>query len=320
MRGGMDFFAKSKKNPGWMAINLQSDGVRVAHVTRSTGNRPSVERVAFYPADILPLPELLERMAKELQIGRYQCSTLLAPGEYQLLSVEAPNVPPDELKTAIRWKLKDLLDFHVNDATIDVLDVPVEKNVPVRNHSMYAVAAHNQLIQQRQTLFAGAKVPLSVIDIPEMAQRNISELVAPEGRGLAMLSFDAQGGLLTITFSGELYLSRRIDVPLATLENADTDQKTTQFERIALELQRSLDHFDRQYHFAPVAKLMLAPLGNLSLELQTYLAANLYIPVELLTLDMVLDIARIGELGSAQAQRAYFMTIGAALRYEEKVL
>jgi MSHA biogenesis protein MshI len=320
MRGGMDFFAKSKKNPGWMAINLQSDGVRVVHVTQATDHRPSVERVAFYPADILPLPELLEKMAKEMQVGRYQCSTLLGLGEYQLLSVEAPNVPPDELKTAIRWKLKDLLDFHVDDATIDVLDVPVEKNTPARNHSMYAVAAHNQLIQQRQTLFANAKVPLTVIDIPEMAQRNISALVAPEGRGLAMLSFDARGGLLTITFSGELYLSRRIDVPLSTFENADTDQKNAQFERIALELQRSLDHFDRQYHFAPVAKLMLAPLGNLSLELQAYLAANLYIPAELLTLDMALDIARVEELGSAQAQHDYFMTIGAALRHEERVL
>jgi MSHA biogenesis protein MshI len=316
----MDFFAKSKKNPGWMAINLQSDGVRVVHVVRATDSRPSVERVAFYPADILPLPGLLEKMAKELQVGRYQCSTLLDFGEYQLLSVEAPNVPPDELKTAIRWKLKDLLDFHVNDATIDVLDVPVEKNAPARNHSMYAVAAHNQLIQQRQTLFADAKVPLTVIDIPEMAQRNISALVAPEGRGLAMLSFDARGGLLTITFSGELYLSRRIDVPLPTFENADTDQKNAQFERIVLELQRSLDHFDRQYHFAPVAKLMLAPLDKLSAELQAYLAANLYIPVELLTLEMALDIARVDELRSTQAQHDYFMTIGAALRHEEKVL
>lgn len=303
-----------------MAINLQSDGVRVVHVMRAADSRPSVERVAFYPADILPLPELLEKMAKEMQVGRYQCSTLLALGEYQLLSVEAPNVPPDELKTAIRWKLKGLLDFHVDDATIDVLDVPVEKSAPVRNHSMYAVAAHNQLIQQRQTLFANAKIPLAVIDIPEMAQRNISALVAPEGRGLAMLSFDARGGLLTITFSGELYLSRRMDAPLSTFENADTDQKNAQFERIVLELQRSLDHFDRQYHFAPVAKIMLAPLGNLSSELQAYLAANLYIPVELLTLDMALDIARIEELGSEQAQHAYFMTIGGALRHEEKVL
>lgn len=316
----MRFLSKTKKVPGWMAVSLQGDGICVAHAIRAAGARPSVERVAFYPSDILPLPELLEKLAKELQAGRYQCSTLLGAGEYQLLSVEAPNVPPDELKTAIRWRLKDLLDFHVDDATIDVLDVPVDKNAAVRNHSMYAVAARNQLIQQRQALFDEAKIPLSVIDIPEMAQRNVSALLAPEGRGLAMLSFDAQGGLLTVTFDGELYLSRRIDVSLSQLTQVDSEQQNAHFDRITLELQRSLDHFDRQYHFIPISKLVLAPLPLAAAGLQQYLASNLYVPVETFAFDAVLDISRVEELVQPEAQQRYFSTIGAALRHEEKVL
>jgi MSHA biogenesis protein MshI len=320
LRYGMRFFTKTRKNPGWMALSLQGDGICAAHVVRTTGGRPSVERVAFYPNDILPAAESLEKLAKELQLAHFQCSTLLGAGEYQLLSVEAPNVPPEELKTAIRWRIKDLLDFHVDDATIDVLDVPMDKNSPSRNHAMYAVAARNQLIQQRQTLFADAKIPLCVIDIPEMAQRNVSALLAPEGRGLAMLSFDAQGGLLTVTFGGELYLSRRIDVPLSQLTQTSGDQQNGPFERITLELQRSLDHFDRQYHSIPVAKLVLAPLPASASELQSWLASNLYVPVETFTLDSVLDVSRVAELKDPQAQQRYFMTIGAALRHEEKLL
>jgi MSHA biogenesis protein MshI len=320
LRRGMHFFRKTRKSPGWMAVSLLQDGICAAHVVRAPGSRPTVERVAFYPNDILPAAESLEKLAKELQLAHFQCSTLLGAGEYQLLSVEAPNVPPEELKTAIRWRIKDLLDFHVDDATIDVLDVPMDKNSPVRNHAMYAVAARNQLIQQRQTLFSDAKIALSVIDIPEMAQRNVAALLAPEGRGLAMLSFDAQGGLLTLSFGGELYLSRRIDVSLAQLTQADADQQNSQFERITLELQRSLDHFDRQYHSIPVAKLVLAPLPTTAAALQASLAANLYIPVEACTLDSVLDVSRVPELSDPQAQQRYFMTIGAALRHEEKVL
>ena len=306
-----------------MAISLEAGGICAAHVVRAPGAKPRVEHVAFYAGDTQSMPALLETVAKELQAAHCQCSTLLGSGEYQLLSVEAPNVPPDELKTAIRWRLKDLLDFHVDDATIDVLDVPVDKNAPVRTHLMYAVAARNQLIQQRQTLFADAKIPLTAIDIPEMAQRNMSALLAPEGRGLAMLSFDAQGGLLTVTYGGELYLSRRIDVALSQLTQiaqADGEQQRVQFERIALELQRSFDHFDRQYHFIPVAKLVLAPLPAAAVELQSYLASNLYAPVETLALDSMLDVSRIPELKDPQAQWRCFMTIGAALRHEETVL
>ena len=278
---------------------------------------PAVTLAASYAFVRDSAVEALETLAKELHISRYHCTTLLASAEYQLLSVDAPNVPADELKTAIRWRLKDMLDFHIDDATIDVLDVPADKNASVRNRTMYAVAARNSLIEQRQNWFAEAKIPLSVIDIPEMAQRNISALLEPEGRGVALLSFDTDGGLLTVTYGGGLYLSRRIDVTLSQLVQSDDGQRNACYDRITLELQRSLDHFDRQYHFIALSKLVLAPLGDTAGGLQEYLAANLYVPVEALNLDTVIDFSRVPELKNLQAQQHYFMTLGAALRQEE---
>ncbi len=316
----MGFFTKTKKNPGWMAIGLQADGVCVAHVTYPPASKPVVERVAFYPADAFSAVQAVEKLSKELHAHHYQCTTVLEGQEYQLLSVDAPTVPLEELKTAIRWRLKDMLDFPIDDATIDVLDVPVDKAVAGRNKSMYAVAARNPLIQQRQNMFLDAKVPLSVIDIPEMAQRNVSTLLEQEGRGVALLSFDSRGGLLTVSYAGELYLSRRIDVSLAQLQLRDTEQRNACYDRITLELQRSLDHFDRQYHFINVAKLVLAPAGEAGHGLQSYLATNLYIPVENLDLGTILDLSKVAELHQSDVQQRYFMSIGAAMRREETVL
>jgi MSHA biogenesis protein MshI len=208
----------------------------------------------------------------------------------------------------------------VDDATIDVLDVPVDKDAPVRTRSMYAVAARNQMIEQRQALFADARIPLVAIDIPDLAQRNISALLEPEGRGIALLSFDNDGGLLTITYGGELYLSRRIDVTLPQLTQTAEDGVANLFDKITLELQRSLDHFDRQYHFITLSKLMLAPLEGQAQRLQDYLASNLYTPVESFRLDTVLDIAKVPDLNTVGMQQQYFFTLGAALRLEETVL
>lgn len=315
----MGLFKKTKKIPGWMAICLQKDGICAAHIKRMPAALPTVEALAFYPADTESWPEQLGKLAKELRAERYRCTTTLAPNEYQLLSVEAPNVPADEIKTAIRWRLKDMLDFHIDDATIDVLDIPADKNAPVRNHSMYAVAARSELIQQRQDLFAAARAPLKVIDVPDLAQRNISTLAEVAGRGVALLSFDADGGLLTVSYSGELYLSRRIDVTSTQLLQSDGDQRTAHYDRITLELQRSLDHFDRQYHFITLSKLLLAPLGAAAGSLQDYLSTNLYMPIESLDLESVLDISRVPELKSPEAQQRYFMALGTALRHEEGV-
>jgi MSHA biogenesis protein MshI len=316
----MGLFTKDKRATGWMSIVLHDDGIRAVHVQRLHNSKPAVEWISSFPLTKSGDDKPLEKMAKELRASRYECTTLLASTEYQMLSVEAPAVPQEELKTAIRWRLKDMLDFRVDDATIDVLDVPFEKDTPARNHSMYVVAARNQVIAQRQAWFIDAKIPLKVIDIPDLAQRNISTLLEVEGRGVALLSFDADGGLLTVTYSGELYLSRRMDVTLAQIVKAAGEDKLALFEKITLELQRSLDHFDRQYHFISVSALQLAPLGSVNTGLADYLASNLYLPVESIKLETILDLAKVPELKSEDLQQRYFLALGAALRVEERVL
>jgi MSHA biogenesis protein MshI len=301
-----------------LTVSFHRDGICAGRVQRVRDAKAVVELSSFYPSNASLSAESLEKVSKDLKAANFLFGTMLSGGEYQMLTVDAPNVPQDELKTAVRWRLKDMLDFHVDDATIDVLDIPVDPNAPSRAHSMFAIAARNALIQARQGLFAEAKVELNVIDIPEMAQRNISALLETEGRGLAMLSFDGDGGLLTITFKGELYLSRRIDVTLPQLLEPDTDKQQTCFDKITLELQRSLDHFDRQFNYVNVIKLLLAPTGAQGLH--EYLAANLYMPVEAMGLEDVFDLSKAPALLDVEQQQRFFLTLGAALRHEEVVL
>jgi len=149
-----------------------------------------------------------------------------------------------------------------------------------------------------------------------MAQRNISARLEIEGRGLAMLSFDAQGGLLTVTYGGELYLSRRLDINTKDLDSQNLQARDASFERISLELQRSLDHFDRQHNYITTAKLVVAPLGEVAIFLQQYLSSNMYLPVEILDLAQLVNIDKIPELKSAERQRVFLSVIGAALRQE----
>jgi MSHA biogenesis protein MshI len=226
-------------------------------------------------------------------------------------------VPADELRTAVRWRLKDLLDFPVTDATIDVFDIPVDANAPVRpQHNLFAVAARNAVIGPRQKLFDQARVALEVIDIPEMAQRNLSAMLEPEGRGVALLSFGHDGGLLTVSYKGELYLSRRIDIALEQLLDSDHERKHQAFDRITLELQRSLDHFERQFSFISVSKLVLAPSAVTGLD--EYLSSHFYVPVDSLDLNDLFDLTRVPALADKAVQQRFFLPLGAALRFEEQ--
>lgn len=311
----MGLFAKAKKHEGWLATSFSAEGVCAAVVKRRADDKPLVQAAVMYPGRKPLAAATLEKVNRDVHAQSYRNTTLLGAGEYQILTLDAPNVPPEELKTAVRWRLKDMLDFPAADATVDVIDIPADKNGPGRAQSLFAVAARNNAVAQRQALYGECKITLSVIDIPEMAQRNIAGLMETPGRGLAMLSFDGEGGLLTVTFDGELYLARRIDVTVAQLADTSDAQRQQYYDKITLELQRSFDYFDRQFHFISVARLVLAPSGSDGLH--AYLADNLYMPVEALDLTALFDFSRVPDLLSAAGQARFFLALGAALRQEE---
>lgn len=246
--------------PGWLAVELDEKNVHVAHVLPD-GRRPSVafaETREWNPTE----PKSLEKIAREFGARRFRCTTLLKPAEYQILLVEAPAVKRDELKPALRWRIKDLLDYHVDDATLDVLDVPLPGSAAQRTHYMYAVAARNETVRATVERFQSAGFPLAVIDIPETAQRNVAALYEKDERGVVALTFDAHGMLLTVNFAGELYLSRRLDISQEQLVAAIGEEAVQLRDRVLVETQRSLDHCERTYNFFSLGRVVLEPLRS----------------------------------------------------------
>jgi MSHA biogenesis protein MshI len=310
------WFKRSNRNAGWFVIAVGDEGVNLVQV-KNIGGRLRVKVCIFYPAENIS-PATLEKLRKDLHIGNQQFSTLLNSGEYQILMVDAPNVPADELKTAIRWKIKDALNCHVDDATIDVLQIPGNKFGGDRPQSLYAVAASNDTLRKRISLFEKAKINLSVIDIPEMAQRNLAALFETEGFSVAMLTFSGEGGLLTFTSDGELLLSRRTEIRLGQLLDADENLRQQHLGRVELEVQRSLDYFDRQFHHVPVKRFIVAAPQSLGLE--KILAESLGLPVEQLDLAQVMDTSAVPELSDSEFQSHVLYSLGAALRQERRAL
>jgi MSHA biogenesis protein MshI len=296
------------------AVNLYRDRAEVGHIRRNGSERPVVDVCSQFPNagnDV----ETLQGLRREFHLDRYSCSTLLPARQYQLQLIDAPNVPEAEMKAAARWRLKDVLEYPVETATVDIVAVPSDQTAAGRGRSVYAVSARNQDIESRMRLFAQAKIQLRVIEIAEMAQRNLAALFESDQRALAMLSFSEEGGLLTFTARGELYLSRRIEINLDQLMGVRAEMRDQLFERIALELQRSLDHFDRQFSNIPLARLLLAPLPEES-GLSAYLADNLSALVQSVNLGEVLDFHEVPELREPAEQNLRWQTLGSALRAE----
>jgi len=256
----------------------------------------------------------LSRVASEAGIKGMPLIALLGQEHYQTMMVEAPSVPDEELKSAIRWKVKDLLSFHIDDAVFDHLLVPGGAGRPA---SLYVVAAQASAIRALAQPYHDAGLQLDVIDIRETAQHNLALRIAPadisdearksgEARyAVAVLHFDGENGLLTFSFGASLIMSRRIEGRGGVGESL--------LDKVALETQRSVDYFERQYSWFPLAKLYLAPAAQ-SQALLRRLSEYLPIGVESLDLARVFDLAGQTRFQDAQAQNAAFHLLGASLR------
>ena len=300
-----------KLEEGWMSVVRHDDRIDLAHVIRPAGKRPEIQLCESFRVE-KDERDALSRLAQSRGLKRFRCATLLGEAEYRLVQVEAPAVPPEERVQALRWRLKDVVDFPVDGAAIAVADIPVEGS---RQASIFAVVAPQAVVGERMALFHGAKVPLEAIDIPEMAVRNVAVLFEEPNRGLAFLALTQGDGLLTITYRGELYLSRRIEVSSAALAEADQERRQQMLERLALELQRTFDNFDRQYGFISVSRLMVASEADCA-GVAAALGQNLYLPVQVADLGQVAEFNALPELRSAERQAQSLLAIGAALRTE----
>jgi MSHA biogenesis protein MshI len=307
----MRWFGISRKEPGWMVVVQGEDATSFVHARHLNGEGAELLGWSIEPgrrrAD-------LPKLAREHSLARYECMTLLEPREYQLLVVEAPNVPASEAKSAIRWRVKDLLDYPVDDATIDVLDIPPDPAGVSGSHQMYAVAARNDLIRARMKEFEDARIPLRVIDIAETAQRNVACLYEEPERGVALLYLGEDFGLVTVNFRGELYHARRLEIGHAQLASAQAGAREEVFGRLLLELQRTLDHCDRQFRFVSVSRLLLAPEPQ-DTGLREFLAQNLGLPVQAIDLADRISVAAPSP-PDARTQWRLFHPLGAALRHE----
>jgi MSHA biogenesis protein MshI len=306
-------FLKKRALSGLTGIGLYPDGACVVRVERA-GGRPAITLFDFRPWEGDDRGKVLMRLSADHKLSRTRCTTVLDPNEYSLLLTEAPDVPTNELLAAVRWRIKDLIDFHINDATLDVFDLPGDKTLG-RARSMYTVAARSAAIQKRVDLMDAAGINLDVIDIPEMAQRNLAALLPEDVKGVVLLSLTPSGGLITITKQAEIYLSRSIDIGLDMLTQfGDT---ASLFDRIVLEVQRSLDYYDSHFRQAPVTQLAIAPLPKEIPGLVEHLKANLSLTVQMMDLTTLVEWE--AEMNPA-LQNLCLTTLGAALRQEEKAL
>ena len=254
---------------------------------------------------------------------------MLRPAQYQLLQIDVPAVPPEELRTAARWQIRDMVSQHVDDLTLDVLRVGDDQGRT--SGGLFVVAAPNAEIRAVMDMAQKLHCEVKVIDIRDLAQRNLQTALA---RRLGVLAraqaaigiIRGNQALLTICANGELFYSRRIELgedflgadwrqgaaANGELTLSTGDLEADRGQRLVVEVQRSLDLWDRTWPQLPLDRVMVQA-GARSEELANWLGQELGHTV------LPMDVSPIFpgfEGGSDEDRRLCWPLLGVLLREE----
>ena len=318
----LDFLKKKLKKGAKVAVCSDENAIAIARVRRDKDLPPILDLCELQEIENISIRDAeLARLSKQYELDQFECLSSLELGDYNLLLVEAPDVQPEELRAAIRWRVKELIDFHIDDAVVDVFEAPAYKAAG-NNKMMYAVVAKSHRVKALIDQLNNADLNLNIIDIPELALRNIAAMLPEDVGGVALIYAGQRQGLITITKQSSLYLSRTINVgtsllPESVLSVMDDDDCQRWLDTIVIEVQRSMDFYESHFSQPQVSSLVLTPLGKEIPGVTEYLTEQLQIPARILDVNELIDTP---EKISSEIQSRCLLAIGTALRQEAVTL
>ena len=301
------WFAKRRTTAdGLLGIETGPEGIALARVQRLPGEAPRLLDCLFRQATPAEQPALLKSLVAERALGDMPVNLVLHPATYQMLLLDAPDVPAEELRDAMRWRVKDLIAEPLEQVVVDAFCLP-DDAYRGRSRMAYCAVLSKARMQAWGDLFRQAGLRLRSIDVTEMAFRNLGLLAGAEGMNVALLRLRSSEGLISVQNGADLYMARRIE---HGLDGAAGDYGT-----LTLEIQRSLDYFESQLGKGYINRLLLLPSKRDGAAVQQAMGGGLAVKLQALDLRELFPGQASAELDTLQ--QAYCMTaVGAALRQE----
>jgi len=229
----------------------------------------------------LPLSELPQQIKIEQNKHQLQgqCHLVLAASQTQVVLVDKPNIPEDEVNAALKWQIKDLVSYSPEDMVLDYFDGPT---LAGGNEKINVVCASKKdLLTFIEPLSQNGLV-LKTITTEEFA---FASLVPVQNDACLMVCQQPNEEIvLLIVKQGKVYFSRRLRGFSQISTKSEDELSFGVVDSLSLEIQRSTDYFERQLKQAPIRTIeVIVPIPTEAL-LARKLAENTNVAVNLLVM------------------------------------
>lgn len=297
-------WTKRREAPGAVGVYLCNDSISMVHI--NTVAPPHVEILANQ--HILCSSDAEKQAALQLFVQKYglettACHTIIELQDYKVTLLDMPPVSETELIPSVRWMLKDVINYPLNEACVDVFAVPIPR---ARDNMklIYAVVAPLKNMLVVEHLIKGAHLNLHSLGIPELALRNVLWFFGTVTRGSLLIYLHKNLGKLIIIDDKSVHMVRNIDLR----DNAA--------EMLILEIQRYLTYANTLFRQNLCTQFLITPNA-----LSTEIAPQIKTALDIETIELpFLQFFPNGNNIPKEQQAPLLVALGAALSgyYDEK--
>lgn len=268
-----NFFAKSE-SPNTLGLAFRKDAlscfIQTTQGTTQTSQLP-IEQENYLSA-IKSFSDKNEQRA--------DVHIVLSASQYQIVQVDKPNMPEDEINAALKWQIKDLVTVEPENMVVDYFSGPVLAG---------GAEKINVVCAKKQDLTS----MLSALDKDELSVKSITTeefafagLVPNQEQATLLLCQQPnEEVLILIVKDGHIYFNRRLRGFAQLGSKSHEELEFGSIDSLSLEIQRSMDYFERQLKQPPIKDIQVILPIKTENYIANKLAENTTASVNILSLD-----------------------------------
>ncbi len=283
-------------------IALQQKGINACskfvlkNTAKSGKAQPSQPICQSYTVDLSDFEKaIIDLQATKPLSG--QCHLVLNAQLSQIVQMDKPNIPHDEMVGALKWQVKDLVSISPDNMVLDYFDAPI---LIGGKEKIHVVCAPLGELKKLVAAVEDSNTSVASITTEEFAFANL--LPIKNDACLLVCQQPNEEIIILIIKQGHLYFYRRLRGYSQLASKSEDELTMMVIDSLALEIQRSSDYFEHQLKQAGIREIkVLLPMKTEGFFARK-LAENTHLPVSILALPE-----------GYQQYRGYAAAIGATL-------
>lgn len=271
-----------KKKTDILGVDVGTNVTKVIRCHHPQVGKPKITFIGKLEAkpEEANYPALLHNFLSKNQLLGLGAAICIDDPSLKIRKISLPKMPDSDLKDAIAWKMRDVVEGSIGDYVVRSSQLEAEKQSGGKNMQMVGYAMHKKVISDFMQRIELAGIHPLFVEPSAVSQAAIIESIYPStDHWIAGIDLGSHNAIMVIMGHGKFHFSR----PLPGIKMGSSKTLAEGFEqKLAAEIQNTLDTFAVTFQVETIHKIFLSGGGAAHTAIKDYLTTNLGIESEIL--------------------------------------